>query len=100
MSTGHEAFFATYLAKPFCHLSSQLVQQRLRLFQIYGVETFGEPVVNTAQQGASFFASPLLRELASKAGSRAQLEHFSFLATGYLNRSANAFFGLRYVRSI
>src|SRR5271156_2047552 len=41
-------------------LSGQLVEQRLRIFQVGGVEAFGEPVVDFRENRAGF-APPRLR---------------------------------------
>ena len=52
--------------------SGQFVEQRLRLFQIGGVEAFVEPAVNRSDEIASFDAPALLAPQPGEARGRAQ----------------------------
>src|SRR5260370_28496767 len=53
-------------------LYSQLVEQRLRVFQICCVEAFGEPVVDFGEHAARLIATALRREQPREAHRRAQ----------------------------
>jgi hypothetical protein len=50
----------------------QLVQQRLRLFQIRGVEAFGEPAIDRREKCVRFLALPLAHEEPGEARRRPQ----------------------------
>ena len=50
----------------------KLTQRRFRVFQILGVEAFGEPVVNRFQQIECFFAFVLALPKSCKTGRRTQ----------------------------
>jgi len=54
-------------------LLAQFREQRLSLFEVRGIEAFGEPAVNLREHRARFIAAPLMREQAGEAGGRAQL---------------------------
>jgi hypothetical protein len=62
--------------------SCRLVQQRLRLLQIPGVEAFGEPIVNRDKQLIRVLASALAPPQPCEAGRGAQLPGFRLLAPG------------------
>src|SRR5258708_34667080 len=53
-------------------LDTQLVEQRLCVLQVSGVEAFGEPVVDFSEQSARLFALAFVAEQPREAGSRAQ----------------------------
>src|SRR5215472_1722778 len=57
-------------------LGAQLVEQRLSLFQIGGVEAFGETVVDFGEHRARLITTALRGEQACKAGARAQFPRF------------------------
>src|SRR6266851_7252830 len=59
-------------------LCSQLVEQRLGISQVGGVEAFGEPAVDFSEHRARFVALTLLVEQPRKACRRAQLPRFGF----------------------
>ena len=69
--TGCNLQTRNYRAKPGG--SPQLIQERLRLFQIGRVETFGEPGVDRREQIAGFVALALVQPQAGERGSDAQL---------------------------
>ena len=60
-------------------LLSQLLQQRLRLFQIAGLESFSEPAVNRSEQFASLLRLPLVAPEPCEAHRRAQLPRLCLL---------------------
>ena len=51
-------------------LSAQFGEQRLSLFQIGGVEAFGEPVVDFGEHRARFVAAASIAQQAGEAHSR------------------------------
>jgi hypothetical protein len=53
---------------------TQLIEQRLCLFQIGSVEAFGEPVVDVGEHGARLVALALRREQPGETRRRAQLQ--------------------------
>ena len=55
-------------------LCLQLVEQRLRVFQIGGVEAFGEPVVNLGKLLAGLLATTSITQQSGEASRRAELE--------------------------
>jgi hypothetical protein len=55
-------------------LSTQLVEQRLGILQIGGVEALGEPVVDLGEHPARFVASALLLPQSREADGSAQLQ--------------------------
>ena len=59
---------------PNKRLVAQLIEQRLGLFQIGGIEAFGEPVVDRGEHRARFSGTALSREQTAEAGGRAQLQ--------------------------
>ena len=52
----------------------ELVEQGLGVFQVGGIEAFGEPVVDFGQHRARFIEMTLLREQAREAGRGAQFK--------------------------
>ena len=71
----------------------QLVQQRLRLQQILGVEAFGEPAVDRGEQLIRVLAFALALPQPCEAGRRAQLPHFRLLAARPVERGEKVPFG-------
>jgi hypothetical protein len=53
-------------------LVRQVVEEGFGGFEVGGVETFGEPVVDVGEHRARFVATALQREQASEAGGGAQ----------------------------
>ena len=62
----------------------QRVQQCLRLLQVSGVESLGEPAVDLGQEPARFKALALLLPEATEAHGGAQLQGFRPLAAGHV----------------
>jgi hypothetical protein len=54
-------------------LSSELIEERLSVFQVGGVEALGEPVVDLGEHRVRFIPLALLREQPCEACGRAQL---------------------------
>src|SRR6202048_12590 len=59
--------------------SRQLVEQRLCLFQVGGVEAFGEPAVDRPEEVAGFGAPALLAPEAGEIAGGAQFQRFRLL---------------------
>jgi hypothetical protein len=76
-------------------LRTQLVEQRLCIFQIGGVEAFGEPAVDFGEHRARLITPVLFREQASESRCRAQLPQFSALALRNPDDLAETVFGFR-----
>ena len=70
--------------KDFC--SCQLIEQRLGVLEVGGVEAFGEPAVDRREQVAGLGALALIAPQASEAGRGAQLQGFRLLAAGGVDR--------------
>jgi hypothetical protein len=73
-SQGHPIDAKELLVGFVGRLTAQLVEQRLGVFQVGGVEAFGEPVVDFRQHRARFVAMTLLREQSREAGRGAQFK--------------------------
>jgi hypothetical protein len=73
-------------------MSSQLLQQGLRLLQISGVKGLGEPVVDLGEQLAGFIAFALALPQASQAHGGSQLQGFGLLAAGHVEGLAKTGF--------
>ena len=76
----------------------QLVEQRLRLFQIERVEAFGEPAVDRSEQFAGLLRLPLIAPEPRHAHRGAQFPRFCLLLTCNRERPVEIFFGFRDVR--
>ena len=66
----------------FAHLGSlgfQIVEQRLRVLQVGGVESLGEPVVNIGEHGARFVAAIGVAQQPGEAHGGAQFPPFAAL---------------------
>src|SRR5258706_243048 len=64
---------------------TQFFDQRLRLLQVFGVETFGEPVVDLGQHLVSFCSSALLLPQSRQACRRAKFPRLRLLMLSDLN---------------
>src|SRR5438477_3920450 len=73
--------------------SRQFVQQRLCLFQIGGVETFGEPTVDRREEVAGFGVAALVAAEPGEARGGAQFPELSLLLLGDVQSFAIQFFG-------
>ena len=73
--------------------SSQLVEQRLRLFQIGGVEAFGEPAVDRREEIAGFGAAALVAAEPGEAHGGAQFPELGLLLLGDAQGFAIEFLG-------
>jgi len=71
----------------------ELIEQRLRLFEVGRVEAFGEPVIDRRQKVASFRMAPLVAPQAAEARSDAQFPHLGLLLPGDAQRLAVLFLG-------
>jgi hypothetical protein len=60
-------------------LRARLIDQRLGIFQVGGIEAFGEPVVDFGKHRLSFIAPALLSEETSEACRCAQLERLGLV---------------------
>src|SRR5207248_2343443 len=60
-------------------LVRQFVEQDFGVFQVGGVEAFGEPAIDLGEHRARFIAIALLREQSREAHRRAQLKRFPIL---------------------
>src|SRR5215469_7276871 len=65
---------------------AQLIEQRLGLFQVGGIEAFREPVVDFAEHQASLVATVLFGEKSCQISCCAQLKRLSLLAMSNPNR--------------
>jgi hypothetical protein len=77
--TSVSADFRTAHIPPNERLFAQLIEQRFRLFEVRGVEAFGEPAVNVGQDPLSFALLPLCLPQASQARGRAQFQRLRVL---------------------
>ena len=71
--------------------SGQLIEQSLRLLQILGVETFGEPVVDWGEQLIRLVALALALPQSREAGRRAEFR----LLRAYVNASSSTLASVR-----
>src|SRR5712691_3073909 len=76
----------------------EFVEQRLRLFQILGIEAFGEPAVDRCEKIAGLAAPRLFGQQAGEADSGAQLEPARALLARNRKRPAISSLDLRPVR--
>ena len=74
-------------------LRCQLIEQRLRLFQVERLEAFGEPVVDRCEQIVGFLALTLRLPQAREAGRRAQLPRLRLLLARKIQRGEVVFLG-------
>src|SRR5437899_1149308 len=79
---------------------SQLVEQRLRLFQVGGIEALGEPAENGCEEVARPGRPALFAPKPGKAHRSAQLPRFRLLLPGGFERSAEAHLRSLLVRGI
>ena len=84
--------------RPLRHLLSQLLQQRLRVFQVERVEAFRKPAIDWSQQFAGLLQFPLIAPEPSHAHRGAQFSRFCLLLTRNFERPVEIFFGFRDVR--
>src|SRR5262245_42305543 len=73
--------------------SPQLVEQRLRLLQIGGIEALGEPAVDRCEEVAGFGATALIAPKPGEAHDGAQLPEFGLLLSGDAEGFAIQFLG-------
>src|SRR6516165_3546903 len=78
----------------------KFIEKLLGLFQISGVEAFGEPVVDFGEHRARFFALALTRKEPGKASRGAQFERFSAEPLRHLDRDLRTTFRLQNVGRI
>jgi len=71
-------------------LVAQLIEQRLGLFKVGGVEAFSEPTVNLREHRTRFVAAALVRKQLYKTHGRAQFVRFRALLARNLNSPLKA----------
>src|SRR5271156_3721560 len=81
-------------------LMSQLVEQRLGVFQVGGVEAFGEPVVDVGEHRARLISLALVCEQSREARRRAQLQRLGALLSRNLDCPFKAGLRLRNIGTI
>lgn len=74
---------------------TQLLDQRLRLLQVFRVKPFAEPVVDGRQRVARFLSFALLPPQASEACRGAEFPRFGLLLAGNVDGFEEAGFGFR-----
>src|SRR5216683_2714852 len=75
---------------PLSHSAAQLVEQRLCIFEVGGVETLGEPVVYFGEHRARLVATALRCEQSCEAHNRPQLQRLCPLRVRYVERLSEA----------
>jgi hypothetical protein len=79
-------------------LSTEFLQQRLRILQISGVKALGEPAIDRGQQGTRLGPLALLLPEAAQARGDPQLPGFGLLAAGNSQGLLEAGFRLGHIR--
>jgi hypothetical protein len=74
--------FEQRIIPPASVLLAQLIEQCFRIFEIGGIESFGEPVVDFREHSARLIAPLLARQQPRKAGYRTQFPRFGLLTAG------------------
>jgi hypothetical protein len=75
-------------------LPPEFFEQRPSVFYIDGIEAFGEPVVNSRDDGSHLVATLLIREQPCETGRRTQLQSLRMLLARNIDRFLKARFGL------
>ena len=69
---------------------AQFIEQRLRLFQVGGIETFGKPIINFLKHRVRLLATALLYEQLRQRNGGSQLVRFRFLLPRKFERGSKA----------
>src|ERR1051326_1366753 len=78
---------------PWSAMSRQLFQECLRLLQIYGVETLGEPIVDPPEHLSRFVVLPVFAKETTETSHGSELERLRALLAGNLDGLPKARFG-------